>query len=197
MPFITEELWQRLPHRGESIVVAPYPRASRRMADPAAEREMGGLIALVSAVRNIRSESRVPPGARLEVTVKPGPEGTPPALAANLELVEALARCRLTIDPEAVRPAGSAFTVAAGLEVFVRLAGVVDLAAERQRLAKELRKADDEIGFLTAKLARPDFRERAPAEVVEREQARLAEQERLRTKLAESLGWIAEPGAPA
>ncbi len=197
MPFITEELWQRIPHQGESIVVAPFPTASRRTVDPAAEREMGLLIDLVSAVRNIRSESRVPPAAQLEVTVKPGPDGAPPELTANLDLVEALARCRVTVTPGATRPTGSAFAVVAGLEVFVQLAGVVDLAAERQRLTKEIKKADDEIGFLTAKLARPDFVERAPSEVVERERARLADQEHLRAKLAESLAWIAEPAAPA
>jgi len=74
----------------------------------------------------------------------------------------------------------------------VNLAGVVDLAAERQRLAKEVKKAEDEIAFLEGKLGRPEFVARAPAEVVERERGRLAEQRRLRAKLGESLRAIAE-----
>ncbi|MBI3629170.1 MAG: valine--tRNA ligase [Candidatus Rokubacteria bacterium] len=192
MPFITEELWQRLPHRGASIMVAPYPRPSRTKADPAAERDMQPIIGIISAVRNIRSESRVPPSVELTVTVKPASKPQADLLAGALPLIDALARCAATIAPEATRPANSAFAAVDSAEVFVHLAGVVDLAAERQRLAKELKKAEDEIRFLDGKLARPEFVERAPAEVVERERGRLEEQRRLRAKLGDSLHSIIE-----
>ncbi|MFQ5932093.1 MAG: hypothetical protein ACE5MM_06780, partial [Nitrospiraceae bacterium] len=76
------------------------------------------------------------------------------------------------------------------VECFIPLAGIVDLTAERQRLAREIRKAEDEIRFLESKLARPEFRAKAPAEVVEREEARLATQEAVRAKLLESLGRV-------
>jgi len=197
MPFITEELWQRLPHRGESIMVAPYPRPSRTKADPAAERDMQPIIGIISAVRNIRSESRVPPSVELTVTVKPASKPQADLLAGALPLIDALARCAATIAPEATRPANSAFAAVDSAEVFVHLAGVVDLAAERQRLAKELKKAEDEIRFLDGKLARPEFVERAPAEVVERERGRLEEQRRRRAKLADSLHSIIEDPAGA
>jgi valyl-tRNA synthetase len=68
----------------------------------------------------------------------------------------------------------------------------VDLASERQRLEKEIKKASETVDFLTAKLARPEFVQRAPEEIVERERARLAEQEALRAKLTASLGWLDE-----
>jgi valyl-tRNA synthetase len=197
MPFITEELWQRLPHRGQSIMVAPYPRPSRTKADPAAERDMQPIIGIISAVRNIRSESRVPPSVELTVTVKPASTPQADLLAGARPLIDALARCAATIAPEATRPANSAFAAVDSAEVFVHLAGVVDLAAERQRLAKELKKAEDEIRFLDGKLARPEFVERAPAEVVERERGRLEEQRRLRTKLGDSLHSITEDPAGA
>ena len=74
----------------------------------------------------------------------------------------------------------------------MHLAGVVDLAAERLRLAREIQKAEDEIAFVETRLARPEFVKRAPAEVVERERARLEEHRRRRAKLRESLRWIAE-----
>ncbi|MBI4628651.1 MAG: hypothetical protein HY729_08080 [Candidatus Rokubacteria bacterium] len=72
------------------------------------------------------------------------------------------------------------------------LAGVVDVAAERQRLDKEIKRAGEAVEFLRAKLARPEFVERAPAEIVAKERERLAEQEALRAKLAESLAWIGD-----
>ncbi len=191
MPFLTEEIWQQLPHAGESIMVAPYPRASRNKADPAAERDMAPVIGVVSAVRNIRSESRVPPSVEVAVTIKP--TAARAALIRGVApLIGALGRCTVTVSTEATRPPHSAFAAVDSLEVFMDLAGVVDLAAERQRLAKEIKKAEDEIAFVEGKLARPEFVGRAPAEVVERERGRLAEQRRVRAKLDESLRAIAE-----
>ena len=94
------------------------------------------------------------------------------------------------MDARATRPKSSALAVAGGAEIYVELAGIVDLASERQRLEKEIRKVAETVNFLTAKLARPEFMARAPAEIVERERARLTEQETLRAKLTASLGWL-------
>jgi valyl-tRNA synthetase len=94
------------------------------------------------------------------------------------------------VDPAATRPPTSALAVVGTGELYVDLAGVVDVAAERTRLEKEIRKVTETIGFLEGKLARADFVERAPAEIVEKERNRLAEQQQLREKLEASLGWI-------
>ena len=75
-------------------------------------------------------------------------------------------------------------------ELYVDLAGVVDVAAERQRLQKEIKRANDSIGFMRTKLGRPDFVERAPAEIVDKEREKLAEQEALHAKLTASLSWL-------
>jgi valyl-tRNA synthetase len=106
--------------------------------------------------------------------------------------VESLARARVSQDPNAARPAGSALAVVGPTEAFVELAGVVDLAAERQRLEKEIRRLEETIAMLEAKLARPEFVERAPAEVVERERGRLRTEQQLRDKLQASLGWLGD-----
>ena len=105
-------------------------------------------------------------------------------------LIGALARAVITVAPEAVRPPQSAHALAGDAEIFVHLAGVVDLGAERSRLVREIEKAQKEIAFLEGKLARADFVERAPAEVVERERGRLAEQRRAHEKLSASLAAI-------
>jgi valyl-tRNA synthetase len=194
MPFITEELWQRLPHAGRgtraaSIMIAPYPKATRRQADAAAETAMGAVMDVITAVRNIRGEMRIPPSTPLGVTIRPAPAHAE-ILAETRGLVEALGRARLTLDPAAARPPSSALAVVGASEVYVELAGIVDLVAERQRLQKEIARVDETIAFLSTKLGRADFVERAPAEVVSRERDRLAEQQALRDKLHASLGWV-------
>jgi valyl-tRNA synthetase len=191
MPFLTEEVWQRLPHAGPSIMIAPYPKISRRRVDGAAERAMGVVMDLVTAVRNIRGEMRISPAVLLDARVRPGAEHAA-LLAESRGLIEALARCRLTVDPRATRPAGSALAVVGPTEIYVALAGVVDLAAERSRLEKEIKRIGDTVGFLEAKLARPEFVERAPAAVVDKERARLEAERQLQAKLEASLAWIAE-----
>jgi valyl-tRNA synthetase len=189
MPFITEELWQRLPHDGDSIMIAPYPTATRRQLDTAAERDMSVVMGVVAAVRNIRGEMRVPPGVTLAATAKSSAPHTA-LLRKHAPLVQALARAALTVDPRASRPRSSALGVVGGTEIYVSLEGVVDLAAERQRLEKEIRRAEEAIAFGRAKLSRPEFAERAPADIVEKEREKVAAQEALRDKLVASLGWV-------
>jgi valyl-tRNA synthetase len=193
MPFLTEEVWQRLP-RGRrplpSIMIAAYPRPRRRDVDPAAEADMGLLMAVLTAVRNLRSEMQIPPARSLTVIVRPKDAAAAATLEANRPALAALARAELTVDVAAVRPPQSALAVAEGSEVYVPLEGIVDLAAERRRLERELARADEELARLEAKLARAEFRERAPAEVVAREEARRTEQQTLRTKLADALSHL-------
>jgi len=194
MPFITEEIWQRLPHAGASIMLAPFPKARRKDHDPAAERDMAVLMAVISAIRNIRGEMRIPPSTTLRAVLKPATPKATRLLKGQAALVQALARCEVTVDPRAARPAASAMAIADGVECFVPLGGLVDLEAERQRLAKEIKKVEDQIAFLKGKLGRQEFRAKAPRDVVEREKGRLAEQQEVRAKLRESLRRIEEAG---
>jgi valyl-tRNA synthetase len=189
MPFITEEIWQRLPHDGETIMLAPYPTGSRSGADPAAERAMAVLMQVITAIRNIRGEMRISPAQTLKTIIKASPAEAP-LLQEHAGLIEALARARLTFDPQAARPPASALGVVGASEIYVLLEGLVDLAAERQRLEKEIKRAADAIAFTRGKLGRPDFTERAPAEIVDKEREKLAELEALLAKLTASLSWM-------
>jgi valyl-tRNA synthetase len=193
MPFITEEIWQQLPHRGESIMIAPYPRPRVSRADAAAERDMGLVIELVTALRNIRGEMQIAPGVGLNATARVAGEHAG-VFRDQAALVEALTRTRLRLDPGAVRPPATALAVVGATEVYIDLAGVVDLVAERQRLAKETARVEETIAFLTQKLDRSEFLERAPGEIVERERMRLAEQRALLDKLEASRRWIDDGG---
>ena len=197
MPFISEELWQRLPHTGDSvpaparsIMIAPFPKASRKARDPEAERLMAPLLDVVSAIRTIRSESRISPAVELAVTVRPASPAVATSLVSSAGIIGGLARAAITIAADGARPASSAMATTPSGDVLVRLEGVVDFDAERQRLRKEIEKARKEIAFLEGKLGRPEFVERAPAEVVERERARLTEQRETERKLAASLAAL-------
>src|SRR6266481_3324035 len=189
MPFLSEELWQRLPHKGDSIMIAPFPKATRKGRDAAAETEMASVIAVVSAIRTIRSESRISPAVELAVSVA-CPSKDAARLRAAVPLIGALSRARVTVEPGAARPPQSAHAVTGDADVFVHLEGVVDVGAERARLQKEIDKARKETSFLEGKLGRPDFVERAPAEVVARDRERLAEQGQILEKLTASLAAL-------
>src|SRR2546428_78257 len=189
MPFITEEIWQRLPHKGESIMLAPYPRPSKKDRKPDAERQITAVMDLVTAVRNIRGEMRIAPAASLAATLRPGPDAGD-LFTANGALIDALGRVRLTIDPAAARPRSSAMAVIGGSELYVDLTGVVDLAAERQRIQKEIAKAAERVEFLKGKLSKPDFAERAPAEIVAKERERLGPLETFPAQPPARLGWV-------
>jgi valyl-tRNA synthetase len=190
MPFISEELWQRLPHQGDSIMIAAFPKASSKGRDPEAERLMAPVLDVVSAIRTIRSESRISPALELTVSVKPASPLVTAALADGAAVIGSLARAAITVSADGARPANSAMAATPSGDVFVRLEGVVDFDAERQRLRKEVERARKEIAFLEGKLGRPEFVERAPAEVVERERSRLTEQRETEQKLAASLAAL-------
>ncbi len=187
MPFISEELWQRLPHAGRFDHDRALPEGHAQGA-----RRGGGAADGAGA----RLRERDPDGAEREPDLARGGAGGdgqaralrwPPRSTSNLAVIGSLARAAITVSVDGARPAGSAVATTSSGDVFVRLEGVVDFEAERQRLRKEIERARKEIAFLEGKLGRPDFVERAPAEVVERERERLGEQRQIEQKLAASL----------
>ncbi|MHB8877009.1 MAG: valine--tRNA ligase [Myxococcaceae bacterium] len=194
MPFITEEIWQKLPmdRPAESVMIAPYPETDRRLEDPAAEREMGPVIAAIDGIRTIRGESNLPPATRVQAIVQSPDEGIRDTLERWRGYLMPLAGLSgVSIGPPGKKPAQSAAYVGERLEIFVPLAGVIDLAEERTRLAKEIARSEQELSSLEKKLSNPNFVARAPADVVEKDRARVAELGAKKTKLAENLRRIA------
>jgi len=183
MPFITEEIWQTLckrlqpdPQRTESVMIAPYPIANERLADAAAEREMALVLDVVRAIRNARAEYRVEPNKTVDAIVEVEEGRT--ALEDESAAMRVLARVgNLRIVGKGGRPSdmGPAFTaVLASAVVYVPLAGVVDIEAERARLRKEQAEAQEAMARLEGRLNNEQFTSKAPAEVVEKERERLA-----------------------
>jgi valyl-tRNA synthetase len=173
MPFLTEEIWQALPitRPTASICIAPYPQVDEARRDADAEARIGQLIDAVTAIRNIRAELGIPPTTPLSVHVAADGQGE--RVQAIEPFIKALAKVGAVELLGAERPAGEPSSVVAGLgEVFVSLRGVVDPAAVRERLEKDLGKVDKELKSVDAKLARGDFVDKAPADIVEKERAK-------------------------
>ena len=183
MPFVTEEIWQALPHEGDALALAAWPKARRSWFDAEAERRIAFLQELVVAVRNLRAENKVAPGKRVTIVVR----GT----SEQLELVEELrsqimplARIeRLTLSRDGSRPKVAASAVVRGAEVFLPLEGLIDLDRERERLVREADRLLSELDHSRKKLRNQDFLGKARPEVVERERQRLTQLEETLDKL--------------
>jgi valyl-tRNA synthetase len=178
VPFITEALWQRLPARavgapadGEAFLATaawPRPRHRANLADAgAAEFEL--VRAVVDAIRQVRADYNVPPGRAVDATVVAGAGVPPHVYAQEAALIGALTRAAVTVAEAAPAGAAAHALLGGGAEVVVPLAGLVDLAKEREKLAKELDQLDRQLAALRARLANPGFTSRAPAAVVEAE----------------------------
>ena len=187
MPYITEELWQRLPgtredllhqaYRGAdpTIMLAAYPEGKAELIDEEAEAQMQALIDLISRVRNIRSEMNIKPGEPVPVLIGVPDEKLRAVFSANAAQITRLVRAsELSVVATLDAPRASARAVLmGGAEVAVPLEGLIDFDQERQRLAKEKEKLAAEASKLVGQLGNPQFAERAPAEKVEELRARL------------------------
>ncbi len=176
MPFVTEEIWQALPlpPTTDSIMVAPYPVADDALRDPAADAAVTRMIDIVRAIRNIRAELGIAPTTA--VTARIAPAAGADGVAVFEPYLKTLARVT-SIDVLAAseRPPDEPSAVVPDVgEVFVPLRGAVDPAEVRKRLENEFKKVSKDLQSVDAKLGRPDFVAKAPADVVEKERARAA-----------------------
>ena len=193
-PFVTEEIWQSLPaesREGDTIMLAAYPAHEAAWRDQAADAEIGTLIEVIRAVRNIRAEVNVAPKVDLELYIVDGPAAD--VVRRHEALVRRLARVSL-LERGAEPPAGCATAVAAGAEISVPIAEHVDLEAETTRLKKEIGRLDVEVGRLDKKLSNEAFLAKAPEEIVEQDRTRREEVAGERETLQRSLERIESIG---
>ena len=191
MPFVTEDIWQDLPHEGPSIMVAPWPKAETEAIDLEATGAMETLMEVIRAVRNIRSEMNIPALKPIELLLKTENEAQVPLAESGADYIRSLARVdRLQVGPDLSKPSASATAVVKGMEVFVPLRGVIDPSGEQARLDGELKKLDRDLEKVAKKLASIDFLERAPEEIVSKEKALHRELMDSRVKLLHHLEMI-------
>lgn len=193
IPFVTEELWQHLPHgEGEApaLIVAAWPQRQPAYDAPDAAASFERLTTAIGAIRNARSEYNVDPGRRIAAVIDSAGDGS--AFEAQASVLSTLAR----LDPDQLRfgvvPVGEpgATLVVGEATVFLPLGGMIDLEAERERLRKQLAETEGRIQGAEGRLGNPGFVDKAPAHVVEQVRQGLYELRAQRDRLAGQLSAL-------
>ncbi len=197
MPFLSEDVWQRLPRRRgdrETLALAPWPAPDAALADAEAESRMELVMAVTRALRNLRSEVNLPPTRRAYAVLR---ATSPEALAVLDGARDYVARLAAAgrLDLSAARPGQgpppqALAAVVPGCEIYLPLAGLVDLDREIARLEKDLAAAATTLARARQRLGDPMFRSRAPEEVVRREEQKAAEAEELVQRLKARLAGL-------
>ena len=196
MPFITEEIWQRIKAQagvqGETLMLQPWPVANESRIDAAAEGDIEWVKQLMLGVRQIRGEMKISMAKRIDIIVANTSAEDLRRLADFEPLLSKLAK----LESVRVLAAGeeapmSATTLVGEMEVLVPMAGLIDKDAELARLDKEVARLEGEVKRVGGKLANEGFVAKAPAEVLEKERAKLAEAEQALAKMVEQRGKIA------
>ncbi|MFL5311420.1 MAG: class I tRNA ligase family protein, partial [Myxococcales bacterium] len=194
MPFVTEEVWQRLPKRkghAPSIMVERYP-APDSLIDPRAEAEMDALVRAIDGARSVRGEVNLPPNQAVPLVLVPRDGAAQRLFETHRHAFARLANASdvQVLPAGAPRPRQAAAHVEPEVEVHLPLAGLIDFGAEKARVTKELQRLEGELAGIAKRLDNPGFLARAPAEVVEKDRARAAELEEKRDKLTRHLDRV-------
>lgn len=173
MPFITEEIWQNLPHQGESITIASWPQVDPALTDKEAADDMKLLVEVIRSVRNIRSEVNTPLSKKVDMFLKAKDEYTLRTLESNRGYIVRFCNPEnLEIGIEVNAPEKAMTAVATGLEIIMPLEGLINIDEEISRLQKEKEKLDKEVERVQKKLANEGFVKKAPEKVIEEERAK-------------------------
>lgn len=173
MPFITEEIWQNLPHAGESITTASWPVVKPELTDDQAAQEMKLLVEMIRSVRNIRAEVNTPLSKKIKMLVKAKDEAVLKAVESNRSYIERFCNpeeLQMGVDIEV--PEKSMTAVVTGIEIILPLEGLINIDEEIARLNKELDRLNKEVDRVQKKLSNEGFMKKAPESVVAEERAK-------------------------
>jgi valyl-tRNA synthetase len=194
MPFISEEIWQHLPRASgdaETIMLAEWPRYDEALNAPEAVREMELLMQAIRAVRNVRAEVGVSPGKKIELLVKPAGEAELDVFRRNEAVLQRFGNTsQLVIDPGLTPPEKAMTAIVTGAELYLPLAGLIDIEQEIARLEKELAHLNAEVARVEKKLANESFVAKAPPHIVEEERAKERDYREKRDKVLARLAEL-------
>jgi len=184
MPFISEEIWQHLPHEGETIMLASWPEYDPAFENPESVAEMNLLMDVIRAVRNIRAEVNVPMSKKVELLLKPVNEQIAGIIDRNADYIRRFCNTsEYQSSLELATPEKAMTAVVTGVELYLPLAGLIDIAQEIARLEKEIQHLNSEVERVEKKLNNPGFVSKAPEKVIEEERAKLADYSDKRSKV--------------
>ena len=173
MPFITEEIWQNLPHAGESITVAKWPEVNPAFTDDKAANDMKLLVEIIRSVRNSRAEVNTPMSKKISILLKAKDEEIKTTLIENKSFIERFCNPEtLSIDIDIAVPDKAMTAVVTGVEIILPLEGLINMEEEIARLTKELEKWNKEVERVQKKLSNEGFVKKAPEKVINEERAK-------------------------
>lgn len=193
MPFITEEIWQHIPHKGDSIIVASWPVEQTTLTDKKSELNMEIVMETIKVIRNMRAEVNVAPGRKSEAILQLASAELVQLFELNASYVKTLA----AVDPlnvsltTAEKPENAMAAVVSGVEIYMPLKGLIDVDKETARLNKELLTLDKELARVSGKLSNEGFVAKAPPDVIEKEKAKQQEFEEKVKAINERLSYLA------
>ncbi|MGN1031280.1 MAG: class I tRNA ligase family protein, partial [Butyricicoccaceae bacterium] len=192
MPFITETIWQALPHEGESIMISEWPKYDEGLCFPAEEAQMELLMESIRAIRNRRAEMNVPPSKKAQVFVVTADDSVKATFTAGEAFFLKLAYSSgMTVSDTAPADAAKMVSIVTGdIMMYLPMNELIDFEKEKARLNKELAKAEKDLKFLSGKLSNPGFLAKAPEKVVAGERAKAEKLQEQIAKLHESIAAL-------
>jgi len=195
MPFVTEEIWEKLPGTEGSIMIARFPEASDYIKDENALKEMNLLMGVITGIRNIRGEMNISPSKKVNILIDVAEKEEADFLSSNLVHIKTLAKVEdATIASGIPKPEASATAVFGQNQIHVLLKGILDFQEERKRLGKQIEKIEKEIKVSNRKLSNKGFLEKAPAEIVEEVREKVETMTLKLEKLNQNLRFFAAIG---
>ncbi|HLD69717.1 MAG TPA: class I tRNA ligase family protein, partial [Candidatus Omnitrophota bacterium] len=175
MPFVTEEIYSKIwAAGGGPISQAPWPKIQKKLIDPAVEGEMKVLTELISTIRNLQIQWNITTGQTSNIIFVCSGKDDTAFIERHCAIIQKFARIeRLTIDSQLAKLKDAASAVVGRIKFFIPLEGLIDILKEKARLSSELSQHASSLENLSGRLANPSFLEKAPAEVIEKEKARL------------------------
>ncbi|MFC1590696.1 valine--tRNA ligase [Candidatus Omnitrophota bacterium] len=187
MPFATEEIWQNIPHEGESIMTQSWPHVQEQMISKADEDRMETLIGIISSIRNLRSVWSIPTSKAVSVYIKVNKKDIEGLISENADYIKKLARVESIETGSAKGSKGSATSVLKNTAVYIPLADIIDIDKEKDRMNKHMEQLKAGILKISTVLKNRAFLGKAPSSVVESQKARLSELQEKHKRIAENL----------
>jgi valyl-tRNA synthetase len=190
MPFITEKIWQSMPHEGESIVIAAFPEADSHLIDSGAEDRIKVLFNVISEIRKIRSELKINPTKSVPVSLRTDDNDKKELLESNVKYICSLAKAssvEFKDHEDRNGEKGYVKTSIDSVDIFIYVLDVIDVELEVRRIKERIRKAEIDVEKSRKKISNVDFTGKAPAGIIKKEKDKLKESEKILSVLNEQL----------
>ncbi len=190
MPFITEQIWQNIPHSGESIMVESFPEPELARIDQHIEDEIKILFDVISEIRKIRSELKINPSSRIRIGLLASEDKGKSILEENSEYICSLAKTEKLELKDFTGKKGYIKATAVNVDIFINIADAIDVGSEKKRLGDQIKKVNLDIEKSKKKLSNADFLRQAPQEIIQKQKNNLNRAEKLLEVLKDQLNRI-------